>query len=233
MGVGACRVHRVAADVVALDTELPLKSRDSLETASGDIPKLGMKLYLTEKQMKDVDAMIAQGLPVNRIIDNIFADIRCIDGVWERIEDIFLSELSSGVGVAAHSGATGVRIDMNFYEANQFAVSALWSKDDSTPLDDIQKIFDKALEDGNTITEVFLDDTALQLLYKNKQVRAQFAYNNGVAMTGTTSVPVLDLNKVKAVFLEKWNVTVTAYRAASRPSATATRQTTRRGRKAA
>ena len=45
---------RVAADVVALDSELPLKSRDTIETISGDIPKLGLKLYLTEKQMKDV-----------------------------------------------------------------------------------------------------------------------------------------------------------------------------------
>ena len=54
--------NRVAADVVALDSELPLKSRDAIETASGDIPKLGMKLYLTEKQMKDIDAMIAQGI---------------------------------------------------------------------------------------------------------------------------------------------------------------------------
>lgn len=67
---------RVAADVVSLDSELPLKKRDSLSTATGDIPKLGMKLYLTEKQMKDVDNMIAQGLPVNLIINKIFADTR-------------------------------------------------------------------------------------------------------------------------------------------------------------
>lgn len=65
---------RVAADVVALDSELPLKSRDTLEVASGTIPKIGMKLYLTEKQMKDVDSMIAQGLPLETIINNIFAD---------------------------------------------------------------------------------------------------------------------------------------------------------------
>ena len=55
--------NRVAADVVSLDSELPLKTRDSIETASGEIPKLGMKLYLTEKQMKDIDAMIAQNMP--------------------------------------------------------------------------------------------------------------------------------------------------------------------------
>lgn len=198
---------RVAADVVALDSELPLKSRDSLETASGSIPKLGMKLYLTEKQMKDVDALIAQGAPLQRIIDNIFSDIpRSIEGIWERIEDMFLSELSSGVGISTRNNGTGVRIDMNFFPENQFEVSALWGAAAATPLDDIQAVFDKALADGNTITDAYADDAALQLLYKSGQVRGQFAFNQGIATTGNSNIPVLDFDKVRAIFMTKWNV---------------------------
>ena len=107
--------NRVAADVVALDSELPLKSRDSIETASGEIPKLGMKLYLTEKQMKDIDSMIAQGLPINTILNKIFNDLpRCIEGVWERIEDMFLSEMSTGVGLSTRNNGTGVRVDVGY-----------------------------------------------------------------------------------------------------------------------
>ena len=201
---------RVAADVVALDSELPLKSRDTIETISGDIPKLGLKLYLTEKQMKDVDAMIAQNVPLQTIIDKIFADTpRCIQAIWERIEDIFLSELSSGVGVSERSNGTGVRIDMNFYEENQFLVSDLWNSATSTPLDDIQKVFDKAQEDGNTITEIYLDETALQLLYRNNQVRNQYAFDKGIALTSGTTVPVLDFETVSGVFMKKWGVKLT------------------------
>ncbi len=201
---------RVAADVVALDSELPLKSRDSIETISGDIPKLGMKLYLTEKQMKDIDAMMAQNVPLQIIINNIFADVvRCIQGVWDRIEDIFLSELSHGVGISERNNGTGIRIDMNFYEANQFLVSSPWSDATATPLDDIQKIVDKAVNEGNVITEVFADDTALNLLYRSTQVRAQFAFDGGIAMTGTSTVPVLDLQKVQQVFMSKWNIKLT------------------------
>ena len=201
---------RVAADVVALDSELPLKSRDTIETISDDIPKLGLKLYLTEKQMKDVDAMIVQNVPLQTIIDKIFNDVaRCIEAVWERIEDIFLSELSSGVGVSERSNGTGVRIDMNFYEENQFLVSDLWNTAASTPLDDVQKVFDKAEEDGNTITEIYLDETALQLLYRNNQVRNQYAFDKGIALTAGTTVPVLDFETVSGVFMKKWGVKLT------------------------
>ena len=200
---------RVAADVVALDSELPLKSRDSIEVATGSIPKLGLKLYLTEKQMKDVDAMIVRGVPLMTIIDKIFSDVvRCIEGIWERIEDIFLSELSSGVGISERNNGTGIRINMNFYEANQFLVSDLWNTTTSTPLDDIQKIFDKANEDGNTITEAFLDETALQLLYKNNQVRAQYAFDKGIAMTAAGTIPVLDFATVSAIFEKKWGIKI-------------------------
>lgn len=200
---------RVAADVVSLDSELPLKSRDTIETAHGNIPKLGMKLYLTEKQMKDVDSMIAQNMPLGRIVDAIFADApRTIEGIWERIEDLFLSELSSGVGLSSRNNGTGIRIDMNFYEANKFNVSSAWNAENSTPLDDIQALVDKSMDDQNVLTDVWMDDTALQLLYKNKQVRDQFAFNQGIATTGTSLVPVLDLDKITQIFRTKWNINV-------------------------
>lgn len=198
---------RVAADVVALDSELPLKSRDSIETATGNIPKMGMKLYLTEKQMKDIDSMIAQGMPLQRIVDAIFADTqRVIEGVWERIEDLFLSELSTGVGLSSRNNGTGIRIDMNFYEANKFAPAALWTAANSTPLDDIQKLVDKSIDDQNVITDAYLDDTALNLLYRNSQVRGQFAFNQGIATDGTSVIPVLDFDKVSQIFMTKWNI---------------------------
>lgn len=201
--------NRVAADVVALDSELPLKSRDAVETASGDIPKLGMKLYLTEKQMKDIDAMIAQGLSINQIVNKIFSDLpRCIEGVYERIEDIFLSMLSTGVGLSTRNNGTGIRINVGYFDANKFGVQVLWNEVEvATPIDDIQKAFDKALEDQNTITDVWMDDFALRNFYKSKQVREQYAFDNKVAVSGG-NVPSLDFDKASQVFQTKWGVTL-------------------------
>lgn len=202
---------RVAADIVALDSELPLKSRDAIEVANGTIPKLGMKLYLTEKQMKDIDAMIALNNPTQQIVQNMFADLpRVITAVYERIEDMFLSELSTGVGVSERSTGTGVRIDVKFKSENQFGVKKKWDEDitASTSLDDIQKVFDKAMNDQNDITDIFADDTWLTNFYKSSQVRNQYAFNNGVALGGTTNVPVLDFEKAGQVLQTKWGVTL-------------------------
>ena len=201
---------RVAADVVSLDSELPLKSRDAITTATGSIPKLGLKLYLTEKQMKDIDAMIATNTPPTQVVRNMFADLpRVIQAIYERLEDMFLSELSSGVGVSTRSGGTGVRIDVGFLPENKFLATTVWSDmDNSTPLDDIQKIFDKALDDQNTITDVFADDIALNNLYKSKQVRGQFAFNQGIATQQGSNIPVLDYEKVASVFMAKWGITL-------------------------
>ena len=201
--------NRVAADVVALDSELPLKTRDSIETASGDIPKIGMKLYLTEKQMKDIDAMIAQQMPIGQVVNKIFNDLpRCLEGVWERIEDMFLSELSTGIGLSERNNGTGVRINVGFYAGNKFGAKALWSNaDTATPLDDMNKAFDKALDDQNVITDVWMDDYALRAFYASKQVREQYAFDNRVAVAGG-NVPTLDLDKAAQVLQTKWGVTL-------------------------
>lgn len=195
---------RVSADVVALDSELPVKSRDTIEVVSGDIPKIGMKMYLTEKQMKDVAAMIATSRPTAQIVDKIFTDLpRVIEGVYETIEGIFLSELSTGVGVAPRSNGTGVRVDMKFYDENKFGVKSLWDDTSVNALDDLQKVFDKASEDENVITDMYADDAFLKAFYANEQVRQQYAFNQGFV---GDKIPVLDLEKAQEVVRRKWGV---------------------------
>lgn len=200
---------RVAADVVSLGSELPLKSRDTIETAHGDIPKIGMKLALSEKEMKDIDAMLAQPnlFGINQVVQTMFADVpRVIEGVYERIEDLFLSELSTGVGLSTRNDGKGVRIDVGYYASNQFTSTAPWASATTVDIEkDIQQIFDKAIEDNNSVVRVFADDTALQAMYKNEKIRGLYAFDQGFS-GATANIPVLDLNKLQTLFRTKWGV---------------------------
>lgn len=203
------RYTQVAADVVALDSELPLKARDTVEHINGEIPKLGLKRYLTEKDIKDINNMIAQGQPINRVVQRIFQDLPwAIQAVYERIEDIFLSELSTGVGLSTRSNGTGVRIDVGYKEDNQFAcLTATWASNPSTatPVEDIQKVIDKAEEDGNVITDLYLDDYALRALYKCDEMKQKYAFL--VDFVGAT-IPALTFDKLNAVFEDEWSITL-------------------------
>ncbi|MBO7617342.1 MAG: major capsid protein [Bacteroidales bacterium] len=202
------KYQHVAADVVALDSELPLKSRGTLETAQGEIPKIGMKLYLTEKQMKEIDSMIAQNRSVDAIVQKIFDDLpTCIAGVQSRIEDIFLSELSTGIGLSTRNNGTGVRVNMNYKDENKFGVAALWDENPTTAnaLDDLQAVFDKAQDDENVITDMWADDTFLKAFYKNIQAKQQYAFNQGFV---GSNIPVLDFDKAAQVVKTKWGVTL-------------------------
>lgn len=209
----------VAADIVALDSTLPVKSRDSIEQVTGDIPKMGMKLALKEKDMKDISNMVAQLANGNegikaQLINRIFEDTpKCIRGIYERIEDIFLAELSTGVGLSTSDNGLGVRLNVGYKAENQFGVTVDWVADpeNSTPLDDMQKMVDKAeLQDGNRIIEFLVDDTWLRSFYKSKQVREQYAFNQGVNISANgAGVPVLDFDKAQSVIANKFNARLT------------------------
>ena len=200
---------QVAADVVALDSELPLKARDTVENISGEIPKLGLKRYLTEKDIKDINAMIASGQPINRVVERIFQDLPwAIQAVYERIEDIFLSEFSTGVGLSTRSNGTGVRIDVKYKAENQFAAKvAAWASSPSTatPIEDIQAVYDKAEEDGNTISDVYLDDFAIRALGKCDEFKEKYAFIVGFV---GDNIPNLNFDKISNVFQDEWNTTL-------------------------
>ena len=168
---------RVAADVVAMDSPLPLKSRDSLSRASGDLPKLGMELFLNEKQMSDIDAMIAQGMDINTIVQKIFEDgPRVIAGVYERLEGMFLQGLSTGIALADNNNVgSGVRVNYGYLDANKFGVKVKWNGnvDTATPIDDINKVLNKASEDGNVIIKAYADKYWIDAFAASNQAREE------------------------------------------------------------
>lgn len=200
--------NRVAADVVSLSSPLPIKSREAIETASGKIPKLGLKMELSEQEMKNIDALLRQPNPnISLITQKVFDDVpRVITAIYERLEDMFLSGLSTGVAITERNEGVGTRVDYGYRDANKFGVSVKWADnaDTATPIDDIQKIVDKAtLDDGNTLLHLFADDTWLRNFYRNKQVREQYAFDQDFV---GSNIPSLDFDKASAVVLKRWGL---------------------------
>ena len=155
----------VAADVVAMDSPLPLKKRDSYSKASGDLPKMGMKLSKGEKLISDVNIMIAKGTSESQIVQKIFEDLpRCQKGVYEQLEFRFLQSLSDGLTVIedAENPGLGVRADFGYKEENKFGASKKWGSAGYTPLTDIANVISKADEDGKVINIVAIGKNCVQ-----------------------------------------------------------------------
>ena len=200
----SAQYQNVAADVVALGSETPLKSRDSLMTYVGEIPKLAMKRSLNEVEMKNIDAMFAMNRPEEDIVNRIFSDVPVvINGIDERIEDIFLTMFSTGVGLATNNIGQGVRIDMHYLSGNQKGVETVWSNPAANPIKDIIGILDQSVADGNSIRFAYADDTALRALYNNSEVRGLFGFQQNF-VGGGNNVPTLTFDQMREIFQRQW-----------------------------
>jgi hypothetical protein len=193
---------RVSADFVAMDSSLPLKMRDSMAKASGDIAKSGMELWLNERQLSDIDALIAQRQQAGEadIIAKLFTDVpKVVTGIYELLEKSFLEGLSTGITAIdddTNEGA-GIRLDYGYPDANKFGVSTLWSDVNATPLTDIRQALQKAKTDGNKISYIYMDDVTFENFAKTQQVREYFAFAIGF-IGNSALVPAPTLEKINA-----------------------------------
>jgi Phage major capsid protein E len=198
----------VMADVVAMDSSLPLKKRDSISKANGDIPKMGMELKLNEKQLTDLDTLALRPGTEQQLIAKLFADTpKAIGGIYERNEAIFLEALSSGVCVVedTETVGTGVRLDFGYLAANKFGVTTVWSNVASTPLNDLERAQTQAKSTGSIITKFLMDRTAFNNMVKTTQVKELWAFYIG--FTGSaTQVP--SLTKVNQALQDNYGYTI-------------------------
>lgn len=199
----------VMADVVAMDSSLPLKSRDSMGGASGEIAKMGLEMWLNEKQLTELDTLIAQGGTKQQIAAKIFEDLpKVITAIYERLEFMYQEGLSKGVTTVDNAQNTGteIRLDYQYPTGNKFGVAALWnSPTTSTPVDDLNRMVSKATADGNIINRWMMDKTAYGNLIKSTQMKE--LYGAGAGFAGDYSkIPTLTQAQANTVLLERTGV---------------------------
>ncbi|MCF3107319.1 major capsid protein [Niabella sp. CC-SYL272] len=200
----------VMADVVAMDSSLPLKSRPAASRASGDIAKMGLEFSLNEKQLTDLDTMIAQNIPPAQIISTMFADVpRAVSGIYERIEYMLLEALSTGIAMAVDTDnvGTGIRLDYQVPTDHKRGVVKVWSDPTAARMDDIQKLVDVADVNGDVFVHAMADRTAIKQLLADPQFKQYYAYRQGFA-GDKTIIPNLDENVVTSLFQDRWGITL-------------------------
>lgn len=176
----------IAADIVSLDSSLPLKKRDKVSSYKGDIPKLGMKLKLNERQMQDLMLLQLSGRNEDALIRGLFEDSqRCITGVWERLEYITHQGLSTGVALVDSdtNEGTGVRVDYGHPDEQKYGAIVPWSDSSSKPLDDITRIRREARINGDIPRVIVMDEETFENFRNNAQVKELNARTLGMVIT--------------------------------------------------
>ncbi|WP_231489908.1 hypothetical protein [Pedobacter sp. Leaf170] len=170
----------VAADIVAMDSSLPLKTRPALSSANGDIPKMGMELKLNENQLTALDTLVAKQATDAQIIAKLFADTpRCITGIYEQNEATFLQGLSTGVVlVDSNNVGTGVRLDYGYLSSNKFGASVVWTGS-PTPVSDAQRVISAASDKGNVINYVMMNRASFNQMRNSVEGKALHATSIG------------------------------------------------------
>ncbi|MGL5913350.1 MAG: major capsid protein [Bacteroidales bacterium] len=199
----------IAADVVAMDSPLPLKRRDSISKASGDIPKLGIKLSKGEKLISDIQVMAARGASEAQIVAKLFDDAaRCAKAIKERIEMLFLQALSTGVVLVGDDDnvGVGIRADYGYLPQNKFGAAVKWGNEGYKPLSDIARVI--ANTDGDTITTLAMSAKAYNLIRTSDEGKALSANFRGLTIISSNALPVPTPSQFNEAFKDEYGASI-------------------------
>lgn len=196
----------VAADYVAVDSPVPLKSRDKISTASGKLPKMGMKKSLKESEILQLRMMESQGGQVAEIRRKLAQDpVACSVGIDERNEYALLYGLSNGyVAVRDDDNPKELlRIKYRYLPDNILGVA---NKDEGVTVADLKNCIERAANDGNTIIKFWIGKSKFDSLKKAQDARELVANYRGQTYDSQTKLPVPTASAFQEAFLDETGV---------------------------
>ena len=202
----------VAADVVAMDSPLPLKKRGSLSRASGEVAKLGIKKSLKEKEISDIMVMQSKGQQEADIARRILNNVpKVIGGIHTRVEIMFEQALSSGQVLVADDSmeGLGIRVDFGYKDENTFhAKVAAWDDaENALPLDDLRQMFDAAAANSDSINDVYLSEMYFNYMRKCVDVKELVATANNQVIVNAASLPMPNRQKTLDALSDEFGAT--------------------------
>lgn len=205
----SAKLTRVTADMVALGSQLPVKTRDAIERYSGDLPKMGMKLFKNEKDISDINVMKAQGRPDSEIVDKLFNDTpKAVTGIWEAIEDAFLRMISTGVALLNSDDrpGLGIRVNIGIPDDNFLKAGITWDKATATPLTDVTNVIDFAETKGDKFVAAMLSKKTLGQMAKSNEGKLLYARYIGSPVTDPTKMALPGRSQFKTAFEDEFGI---------------------------
>lgn len=185
----------IAADVISLDSSIPLKSNPVLEVYGGEIPKIAIEKAFNENDLKRFDLLVKSNAPDSQIMKFIFEHLPAvITAQYERHELNFLQGLSTGQILLSNADNVGsnVRVDFGYKTENKFFASVVWGTSGYTPLSDLELVVEKSRADGTPIKKFLIDRATFNLIRKSDEAKA---YWNPLTST-QPSLNIEQLNEV-------------------------------------
>lgn len=179
----------VAADMVSMNSPLPIKSRDAIAHANGSLPKIGMKKIMFESDINAVNIMKAQGAEWTNIANKLTSDpIACSVGIDEQNEANFLTGLSDGIVAVEDENNTGtaLRIKFGYLPENCFGVET----QNELTLDDIKRVLAYADNNGDTIVTIAIALSTYNKLRQTQGAKELVANYRGQTFYSNTKLPV-------------------------------------------
>lgn len=196
----------VAADFVALDSPLPIKSRDGIASANGKLPKLGISKRLKESDITALNIMEAQGGNAARIRKKLADDpVACNVGLDELLEYSFLFGLCHGyVAMPDEDNPEALlRLNFGYFASHTFGATVKGQ----ISLEDIYHVINYASEtDENTIIKIWISKTTFDALRQTRAARELVANYNGTTYTSATDLPVPTSKKFQEAFTDETEV---------------------------
>lgn len=200
----------VAADFVSMDSPLPIKSRDSIASANGKLPKLGISKPLKESDIDALNTMEAQpgdaGIRAQRIRKKLADDpVACNVGLDELLEYSFLFGLSHGYVAMPDEDHPNAMLRLNYGYLNSHTYGA--TVKGQLSLEDIKRVIAAADDDNNTIIKIWCSKTDFDALRQTREAKELCANYRGQSYTSETELPVPTSKLFQEAFEDDTNVT--------------------------
>lgn len=200
----------VSADMVAMDSPIPIKSRPSLRHADGTIPKIAVGYTMKESQMNAINIMRAQGRAWQEVAAKLAEDpIACSIALDEKNEKNFLEAISKGyctfdVLNEQNQSVELLRVDFKFPEKNIFGVE----KAGVVGRDDVENILSQIKDNLDSVEAVMIEKSTYNAMRKTRWAKELVADGEGRIYTDSTILPVPNSKRFDEAFKDEYGVTI-------------------------